>query len=196
MCPDVPVFLLPRASNEISRDNTRRNDPLSQSALTLEVTVATMSKEEDQQAVAKRVYDAAKKGNATSIQRLLKDVCPDLVSDLLLSVQFGKYQRTALHAACRKGHLEAVKVLLRAKSNLESKDKCGRTALHVAIIKRQEETVKIEMVRVLLESGANLESKDKYGQTPLIAAINLEQAETVKMEMVEVLLEQRSQFGG
>jgi len=40
---------------------------------------------------------------------------------------------TGLHWACKKGDLEAVKILINYKSDIEALDFVGRTALYIAI---------------------------------------------------------------
>ena len=77
------------------------------------------------------------------------------------------------------GHEAVVKLLLEKGTDLESKDRNGRTPLSQAAWGGHEAVVKL-----LLEKGANLESKDQNGRTPLSLA-----AEKGHEAVVKLLLE-------
>lgn len=87
---------------------------------------------------------------------------------------------SALHLAARYGFIEAIKLLLdnRANINLVSLA-TGRTPLYVAAISKN-----IAAARFLMKQGAKTEIQDKMGYSPLTAAVTL-----VDVEMVEALLE-------
>ena len=77
--------------------------------------------------------------------------------------------RTALHYACRFGHLYTVSKLLHANANLESVDIYGQTALTYAT--RYEH---MEVVENLVNARANIENADDNLDTPLQIAIRNE----------------------
>ena len=64
--------------------------------------------------------------------------------------------------ACRRGHLDVVKVLLANNANVDKFDIIGNTALHYACILNY-----LQIVEVLLKAKANPFLKNTKGQTPL-----------------------------
>ena len=46
-------------------------------------------------------------------------------------------KRTALHVAARFGHAECIPILVRFGANIETEDKDGKTALELAVWKKQ-----------------------------------------------------------
>jgi len=128
----------------------------------------TMSdeEEEEQEGVAKQLYDAVKVGNVTQISRLLL-AADDRVR--LLGTEFGSCKETALHIACETGDLDVLLVLLSAKANLEAKDCHGRTPLHV------------ETIKVLLDHGAKVDIKASQGLTPVHFACHMGSVEVLRM---------------
>ncbi len=68
---------------------------------------------------------------------------------------------TKLHRAAKRGHVAVVKVMLKARADMEARDENGGTVLHWAAGQRHAEAVK-----VLLEHGANVGVRDKRGATP------------------------------
>ncbi len=72
---------------------------------------------------------------------------------------------TALHCACWKGHLEAVRFLVQAGANLQAhntNDHWGTTPLCAA-----EHANRAEIATLLIEAGADVNARDMNGQTPL-----------------------------
>ncbi|KAJ4347997.1 uncharacterized protein N0V89_009369 [Didymosphaeria variabile] len=85
---------------------------------------------------------------------------------------------TALSLAAEGGHLKCCQILLEVRGiDIESQNKDGRTALHIAAMKDRN-----EVVRALVRKGANLNVKDKDRKTPLHLA-----AEAGRLRAVEVL---------
>ena len=73
-----------------------------------------------------------------------------------------------LSEAVRAGNREAVRTLLRAKSDVNAAAPDGTTALHWAA-----QADSLEMVRLLLANGARPDAANRYGVTPLsLAATN------------------------
>lgn len=73
---------------------------------------------------------------------------------------------TALHAAARYGHAEALRALVAAGSRPCTRDGEGATALHLAAAAGC-----VDAVRALLEAGAAAGAADSQGQTPLHRAV-------------------------
>ncbi|XP_072301374.1 uncharacterized protein ankrd50l [Eucyclogobius newberryi] len=90
---------------------------------------------------------------------------------------------TALRSGAWGGHIEAVRLLLDARADVDGCDGEGRTALRAAAWGGHE-----EIVRILLEYGADFDKADCNGRTPLIAAAYMGHQETV-----EILLDHGAQ---
>ncbi|CAD8106878.1 unnamed protein product [Paramecium primaurelia] len=86
---------------------------------------------------------AAKSNNIDQIQNLLQ-------TQPFLVFQYDYYNMTALHWACKHGHLEIVKILLQYHADFDALDVMNRTPLSIAISENQKEIVKL-----LLIYGAN-----------------------------------------
>merc|ERR1712173_183865 len=91
----------------------------------------------------------------------------------------GKLGATALHWACRGGHPDIVKRLVKGGAKINSKDKLFSTPLHVAVRCGQ-----LEVVESLVELKADTNAKDREGDTPLHDAVRLG-----KFKMIKILLE-------
>ncbi|XP_072246633.1 uncharacterized protein ankrd1a [Leuresthes tenuis] len=76
------------------------------------------------------------------------------------------FQRTALHKASFKGHVEVMKTLLEAGAAIEKKDKLEATALHWAC-----RGGSLPALQLLLHQGAQFTSRDKLRSTPLHVAV-------------------------
>lgn len=66
-------------------------------------------------------------------------------------------KQTGLHWAVKRGHIEAIQLLIEAKSFIDSKDICGFTPLYYAISEGR-----FEVGRYLLEKGACPWSNEGY----------------------------------
>jgi ankyrin repeat protein len=103
--------------------------------------------------------------------------------------------RTPLYYAVQKGHVDAVKILIKAEADLrghqgeESKkafiiqavnrtDEFGETLLHEAVRRGHLETA-----RVIIEMGAEVNAKTKFGLTPLHIA-----ADEGRLEIIDNLI--------
>ena len=68
--------------------------------------------------------------------------------------------------AARDGRLEAAKLLVAAKADIEQTDANSITPLLMAIVNNR-----VDVARFLIEQGASIQAADWYGRTPLWAAV-------------------------
>ena len=73
---------------------------------------------------------------------------------------------TSLSYACTSNRVEAVKILLKAGTDIEIKNYKGFTAL----ISTVDLCCSNEIIQLLFDAGANLEAQDKFGNTSIIIA--------------------------
>jgi len=71
------------------------------------------------------------------------------------------YNETMLHKAVHVG-LKTVKYLIRHGADIDAKNFCGSTPLHMAALNS-----KYKIVKLLIEKGANIYSEDDWGKIPL-----------------------------
>nr|XP_040034721.1 ankyrin repeat domain-containing protein 1 [Gasterosteus aculeatus aculeatus] len=76
------------------------------------------------------------------------------------------FQRTALHKASFKGHMEVMKRLLEAGASIGKKDKLEATAVHWAC-----RGGSLPALQLLLDQGAKFTDRDKLHSTPLHVAV-------------------------
>ncbi|XP_041939256.1 ankyrin repeat domain-containing protein 1b isoform X1 [Alosa sapidissima] len=76
------------------------------------------------------------------------------------------FNRTALHKASYKGHVDIVKRLLEAGARVEQKDKLESTALHCAC-----RGGSLPVLGLLLNHNAKITARDKLNSTPLHVAV-------------------------
>lgn len=77
-----------------------------------------------------------------------------------------KYRRTIIYDAITKGFQDIVLELCLAHTNINNRDKKGKTPLHFASIHSQ-----LEIAKILIQFGAEIDSKDENGNTPLSDAV-------------------------
>lgn len=80
------------------------------------------------------------------------------------------YDGTALIAAAHHGHVEAIKLLLARKPNVDHVNNLGWTALMEAIVLGDGSPRHTETLRLLIAAGANANIPDRAGVTPLAHA--------------------------
>lgn len=138
-------------------------------------------------ASAQSIFDAARKGDVARIEFLHK-LNPDTINSLneskftplIIAVyrnqnEAAKYllklgalvdtkspEGAAILAACYKNNLEAAELLLKYKTEINSVNEEGTTALMYAAMNNH-----IELIKLLLQNGANKSITNKYGQTAL-----------------------------
>lgn len=88
-------------------------------------------------------------------------------------------KKTALHIAVEHSNLEAVKILLDANTNVNSKDTYNRTPILMIDENIEESTT--EIVRLLIQKGADVNVQDKEKRTALMFACDDDNLEIVKM---------------
>ena len=105
----------------------------------------------------------------------------DLVSDVerMLQTPQDASGVTALHSAAENGHLDVVRMLLEAGSEVDAARPDGFTALLVAA-----QHGHLEVARALLDAGADLNARDQYGGGALLLA-----AMSAHLDVVRTLLE-------
>lgn len=81
-----------------------------------------------------------------------------------------RYDGTALIAAAHLGHVEVVRILIRAGAPLDHVNNLGWTAVIESIILGDGGPRHTETLRALIEAGANVNLPDRQGQTPLSLA--------------------------
>ena len=123
------------------------------------------------------IYFASLTGDAATLSKVLAPVLPPAEED---QAEVGETATAAaepwriadvrglqpLAIACGHGHVEAARVLLAARADLNAKARsCGRTALH-----RAAEGGHLGAIDVLLACGANADARDRLGASPLLAA--------------------------
>ena len=101
-------------------------------------------------------------GNA-QLLRLMVDASPDF------SIR-NRFGGTALIPACERAHVEAVKVLLSTKINLDHINNLGWTCLLEIVVLGNGGARHVEAAKLVLDAGANPNIADKDGVSPLAHA--------------------------
>ena len=79
--------------------------------------------------------------------------------------QFDDQGRTGLQIAAVNGNLQIAAILIKAKANLDLRDRLGNTALHYATDRNH-----VDMTQLLLDVGVQIDVENKNGMTPLMIA--------------------------
>ncbi|KAM6915434.1 ankyrin repeat domain-containing protein 6b [Xenentodon cancila] len=104
-------------------------------------------------ALSERLLIASHKGQADNVVQLINKGAKVAVT---------KYGRSPLHLAAYKGHIEVVRILLKAGCDLDIQDDGEQTALHRAAVVGNG-----DVVSALIQEGCALDRQDKDGNTAL-----------------------------
>ncbi|MBN3306025.1 ANKR6 protein, partial [Amia calva] len=104
-------------------------------------------------ALSERLLIASYKGQADNVVQLINKGAKVAVT---------KYGRTPLHLASYKGHIEVVRVLLKASCDLDIQDDGDQTALHRAAVVGNS-----DIISALIQEGSAVDRQDKDGNTAL-----------------------------
>uniref|UniRef100_A0A7N8YP33 Ankyrin repeat domain 6b n=1 Tax=Mastacembelus armatus TaxID=205130 RepID=A0A7N8YP33_9TELE len=104
-------------------------------------------------ALSERLLIASHKGQADNVVQLINKGAKVAVT---------KYGRSPMHLAAYKGHIEVVRILLKAGCNLDIQDDGEQTALHRAAMVGNS-----DVMSALIGEGCALDRQDKDGNTAL-----------------------------
>ncbi|XP_067097132.1 ankyrin repeat domain-containing protein 6b [Osmerus mordax] len=104
-------------------------------------------------ALSERLLVACHKGQADNVVQLINKGAKVAVT---------KYGRSPLHLASYKGHIEVVRILLKAGCDLDIQDDGEQTALHRAAVVGHT-----DVLSALVQEGCALDRQDKDGNTAL-----------------------------
>jgi ankyrin repeat protein len=80
----------------------------------------------------------------------------------------GSIQETPLHYAMTNNRREAAKILLASGADVNTKDRYGRTPLHLVIANfYYGKTIRKELTKFLIANGADINASDNCNRTPL-----------------------------
>ena len=120
----------------------------------------TLNEAEGQNALNKKLMDAAEKGNTNIVADLL-----DMGAQVDARNPFGW---TVLHWAATNGHTDTAMLLLDRGAQVDARNPFGWTVLHWAA-----RNGKTDVSRLLLDRGAQVDARDEEGWAPLhYAALN------------------------
>ena len=117
---------------------------------------------------AEPLIDAALRGDALAVQRLLDAGAPVNTRD--------RQGRNAVLAATQGGHTEAARVLIARGADVNAQDQIRDSAFLLAGARGHA-----EIVRLALAAGADLKLTNRYGGTALIPACHYGHVETVRV---------------
>lgn len=120
------------------------------------------------------LYLPIKYGYMESLNLLLEN--NDKIIGITLTDLTDINENIPLHYAIMFNNLEALKILLKHKSNLNLQDKNGDNSLHIAIKYKN-----VEICNLLLKFNVNINAKSITGESPLHYACNYELVNIVKL---------------
>ena len=106
------------------------------------------------------LHYAARENQLQDLKELLQTTAYDNNPDTL-----DPSGQTALHLAADRGHVESIKLLLKAGANVSAADHDGISVLQAAVIAGN-----VEACQLLCQLGANPDQPDSDGDTPLMCA--------------------------
>lgn len=109
------------------------------------------------------LYEAASVGNVNIMKLLLQH---GVYVDRADSNNLLTAGSTALHVAVQKGHVAAVRLLVKHRANIHAEDDDGRNILHYAVVQKNA-----SLVKSILALGFDVNAKTKKGESALYLAI-------------------------
>ena len=105
--------------------------------------------------------------------------------------KIGKDGKNSLHCCVMNSKMnkETIKYIIENKTEINSKDNSGNTALHLFLRNREKKTKKHE-IQFLLDLKSDLNIKNKFSSTPLLTYMN--NKEKIELEIVKFLVEKKS----
>ncbi|GMH33282.1 hypothetical protein BSKO_01116 [Bryopsis sp. KO-2023] len=208
--PSVPVAE-PTAESAGSDDNGQASAPLGEPS----ENASTEEEEESEQGVAGcdpfDLWNAVEDGKIDKVKALASS-CPDILEAQSKLEVDGEQWGTVLHASVIFEHLDIVRVLLDAGSDVNGATTNGWTALHLAAAFGLPEIARelldrgadknaldssqqiplhdacsggyVEVAQLLVKWGSNVNQGNEFGETPLIVS-----AIKNKPEIIKILLE-------
>ena len=114
-------------------------------------------------AFADPIHSAAARGDLAGVQAELNNGA-DVNAKFREGLVF--HCGTPLHYAVDGGYKEVAELLINKGADVQSKDKCGESALHTAAIRGYE-----DIAELLIANGADVNAKDRSDRTPLHKAV-------------------------
>lgn len=99
--------------------------------------------------------------------------------------------RTGLQIAAVNGNLQIAAILIKAKANLDIRDRLGNTALHYAADRSH-----LEMAQLLVDVGAQVDVDNRNGMTPLMIAASRGNAAIVQALLAKGANPRKTDFTG
>ena len=137
-----------------------------------------------------RMLDAIEKGNINKLESILKFADPDSVSGIrILDVLCeNRRRRTPLGAACEKGDLEMVKLMLEKGADVNYVPRNAYASpLGFAVLSDSVEN--LEIVRLLLAEGADVNYSEYSTWQPAYKLLEGHELPTNGMEILKALME-------
>jgi Tfp pilus assembly protein PilP len=151
---------------------------------TMEVLLRKGAKVDDQDGDWNALYGAAHAGKLDAVRWLVAHGARP-------GILVGEYESTPLHAACDKRDIEAVRLLLDAKADVDLADKHENTPLMDAA-----RTGQTAIAKLLLSRGANPRAQTDAGLAPFTLAAAFGNFETIEVLLsAGISLEERDRGG-
>ena len=119
---------------------------------------------------------AASRGDVSEVQRMISAKA---------DINEATLRGTALHEACRRGHLEIVQILCAAGARIDSTDITGDTPLHCCVSHGH-----VAIAALLISLRADVRAREVAGATPLQCAATsvFVRSDGARRELIERLL--------
>jgi len=124
---------------------------------------------EKKKILSQKLVDAAINGQVNAISRIIEKGADVNFPSIRPGSFYGDIT-FAIHEAVRNNHIDAVRVLISHRANLNLRDYNSETPLHIAIDNMQHSDTKFkadEIARVLIDNGADLTVCGQYETNPI-----------------------------